>query len=107
MTFYASILYCYCIILVDLDKWILRQASATNVEQWYIQIASNRHVHEETSRQNQVIVVTLQTVGAIEIQEEVVRLLKVKHLTFYGTSRQRSVKGAVRKKFPLQKPRWE
>ena len=25
----------------------------------------------------------------------------------YGTSRQRSGKGAIRKRFPLQKPRWE
>ena len=26
---------------------------------------------------------------------------------FQGTSRQRSGKGAIRKRFPLQKPRWE
>ena len=29
------------------------------------------------------------------------------HILLKGTSRQRSGKGAVRKRFPLQKPRWE
>ena len=28
-------------------------------------------------------------------------------MTEKGTSRQRSGKGAIRKRFPLQKPRWE
>ena len=31
----------------------------------------------------------------------------VKILTKKGTSRQRSGKGAIRERFPLQKPRWE
>ena len=34
-------------------------------------------------------------------------LRKVDHAIYRGTSRQRSGKGAVRKRFPLQKPRWE
>ena len=29
------------------------------------------------------------------------------NITKEGTSRQRSGKGAIRKRFPLQKPRWE
>ena len=32
---------------------------------------------------------------------------KIKIKTEKGTSRQRSGKGAIRKRFPLQKPRWE
>ena len=32
---------------------------------------------------------------------------KQKYILEKGTSRQRSGKGAIRKRFPLQKPRWE
>ena len=61
-------------------------------------------VKQQIERKEMLEVLTTEQLPGIG---DVARCVKIGANSRKGTSRQRSGKGAIRKRFPLQKPRWE